>query len=139
MKPPVPATSSSINATGAPLMTSDGEVQSAPNTLQHWRPSSSLPEVGPDAPRASSANSPSRPPRGEPSATTRLRERMRQREGPTVPIRDKSPVPNCGGWQERIELRQREAVEQQEIETQQRLQTEERSSRRNDVLRKVME
>lgn len=156
-KPPLPASFgggwNSATAQGAPTR-GEGESRSAPTTLQHWRP-----EAACEAPRASSANGfpmsspkgcPPVIPSGEPTATARLRERMRQREGSSAAPRAKSPSlgptssnggggGGASGWQDRIEARQREVDEQQEIEAQQKQLTEERSSRRNSALRKVME
>lgn len=152
-RPPLPAGSvpGACSRTPVPMARGDGESQSAPNTLQQWRQATPPSAEGcPEARRASSASSSPRKergpsaPRGEPTATARLRDRMRQREGLAGAPRAKSPgsagrVEASGGWQDRIEARQREAEDFQEIEAQQRQQTEERSSRRNGALRKVME
>jgi len=65
---------------------------------------------------------------------------MRQREAPTEKSpAEQRPATSGSNWQNRIVARQQEAQEAQEIEALQKQQTDERSSRRNDVLRKVME
>jgi len=151
-KPPHPASFADL-VTIAPYVAP----WSAPTTLEQWRPTTAngLDLGCEEIPRASTSTSPSRPSaqRGELTATTRLRERMRQREGLAAAPRAHSPLGFGGNaaaprahspmgtssWQSRIEARQREAVELQEIEAQQKQQTEERCYRRNDVLRKVMQ
>jgi len=134
-KPPLPAGAVGSGAGGcmggsAQTSRREGETHSAPTTLEQWRPSTSR-ELSPSRPAL---------PGGEPSANARLRERMRQREAPTErsPV-EQRPATSGGSWQNRIVARQQEVQEAQEIEALQKQQTDERSSRRNDVLRKVME
>lgn len=151
-KPPLPVSSAvSGEGRGSGAITAvrrdgDPQSQSAPSTLEKFRPSDPTLEGGARTPRASSSQSPrspAAPAGGEPSATARLRERMRQREGGST-ARTRSPVGGsagaaASGWQCRIEARQREAEFMQEQEAHHKQQTDERSSRRNDALRKVME
>lgn len=143
-KPPIPA-SFALGAGGYGGNAASAPPMSAPTTLEQWRPATANRlDVGCQEPRASSSKSPSRPaPDG--SATARLLERMKHRDGSSAAPRAESPLglgacaADRTGWQARIEARQREAVELEEIETHQRQQTEARSCRRNDALRKVME
>ncbi|CAE7265341.1 unnamed protein product, partial [Symbiodinium sp. CCMP2456] len=76
------------------------------------------------------------------AATERLRDRLKKREGSgrtgerTRSVPDASSMVN---WQERIELRHKEAEEQQVHEREEKQRTAERSTKRNDALKRVME
>jgi len=108
------------------------QVSSAPPTLTGWRPPSAG-RVRDEPPRPSSQQSP--------SATDRLKERMKQREGGSVGRREPSVGASGGAadWRSRIEARQREAEEVQVQEHHNKQQNQERSGKRNDAMRRVME
>jgi len=121
-----------------------GEVVSAPATLDCWRPAAAA-QAAQDSPRASSSAS------GQsPSATDRLRTRLRQRaaspSGDEVPAASgagrrggSTPGAATSGWKDRIEARQREAVEEQELQTEHKLRCSERSQVRSGAMQRVME
>lgn len=129
-----------------------GESSSAPMTLERWRSPAAGAERGSDSPSTPRSRScaPVQSPGESGSATARLQERMRQRQTSTGRPPQAAAAPSgvagasglgtsSSSWQERIEMRQREAQEMQDVESEYKQKTVERSSRRNDAMRRVME
>lgn len=132
---------------GGPLPNAiDGQVSSAPPTMNGWRPSTAREEAQYPPRSSSSASGQS------PSATDRLRERMAMRatQPPAAAEVGASERSRIGtgavlaggaglGWRDRIEMRQRETEEIQVLEEEHKNKVNERSCRRNDAMRRVME
>jgi len=126
-------TPAAVVARDSEALQTEGETQSAPATFSGWRPSATTDSPRTGSPGPISAQSP--------SATERIRERLKQRGNSTsTDARANRPQTSAAAaWQERIELRRREAEDIQELELEEKQRTSERSSRRNDAMRRVME
>jgi len=124
---PTPPCSSSLDATAT---LPDATIASRPSTAEAYP--SAVPEAGMCVAAVRS-----------PSATERLKQRLREREEggastPTARLR-KPGAAAAEDWKERIEARRREAELEQEAEVQHRETIAERTGRRNEALRRVME
>jgi len=135
------------SAPSAPARGAESQAHSAPTTLDSWRRYSNG-GASEDGAAAAPPAASTLPPRAaitssSPSATERLKERMRQREGQgsTEPRRERERERSVGtsDWMDRIQGRKRETEEQEVMEADLKQKNSERSCRRNDAMRRVLE